>query len=129
MLTVIVALVGSGKSRTRSPFARRYSVMPSTEVTFSGLPGAAFGVEAGFAAGFGAGLPAVWVAAATLAAVRIAANRPSPLFFVKRICILQECRPRLSGRAKPERIPHPRAGRNAGEGPASKSKGRRRLVR
>ena len=36
MFTVTVGLDGSGKSRTRSPFASRYSVIPSTSVTFSG---------------------------------------------------------------------------------------------
>ena len=36
MLTVTVGLVGSGKRRTRRPFASRYSVIPSTEVTFQG---------------------------------------------------------------------------------------------
>jgi hypothetical protein len=35
-LTVMVDLEGSGKSSTFMPFAKRYSVMPSTEVTFSG---------------------------------------------------------------------------------------------
>src|SRR4051812_5232362 len=36
MLTVIVALVGSGNSSTRSPLESRYSVMPSTVVIFCG---------------------------------------------------------------------------------------------
>ena len=40
MLTVTVGLVGSGKSSTRRPFDSRYSVMPSTEATFTGLAGA-----------------------------------------------------------------------------------------
>src|SRR5438046_9901113 len=35
MLTVIVCLLGSAKSSTRKPFASRYSVMPSTDVTRS----------------------------------------------------------------------------------------------
>src|SRR5262245_2666205 len=35
MFTVTVCFVGSGKSRTRSPFCRRYSVIPSTDVTRS----------------------------------------------------------------------------------------------
>src|SRR5262245_20370188 len=35
MLTVIVCLVGSGNSSTRRPLGRRYSVMPSTDVTRS----------------------------------------------------------------------------------------------
>ena len=48
MLTVIVCLVGSGKSSTRSPFPRRYSVIPSTEVTRTGFAGGA--VSGGVAA-------------------------------------------------------------------------------
>src|SRR5690242_11183030 len=48
MLTVIVCLVGSGKRSTRSPFPRRYSVIPSTDVTRAGLDGGA--VSAGVAA-------------------------------------------------------------------------------
>src|SRR5262249_14985827 len=64
MLTVIVGLVGSGKSRTRRPLPSRYSVMPSTEVTLTGaardavfagaaaLGFAAFCAAAGFAVGF-----------------------------------------------------------------------------
>src|SRR6187397_2218529 len=49
MLTVIVCLVSSGKRSTRSPFPRRYSVSPSTEVTRTGLAGdgAACGAGAG----------------------------------------------------------------------------------
>src|SRR6266496_1756534 len=39
MLTVIVCLVWSGKSSTRSPLASRYSVIPSTEVTLTGFSG------------------------------------------------------------------------------------------
>ena len=50
MLTVMVGFDGSGNSSTRRPFASRYSVMPSTEVTRSGA-GAAIG-----AGGGGAGL-------------------------------------------------------------------------
>src|SRR5262245_1322202 len=61
--TVTVGLPGSGKRRTRRPLARRYSVMPSTVVTLSGLPGAAgaaaFGRAEGLAAGFAAGA-GVW---------------------------------------------------------------------
>src|SRR5262245_58981248 len=56
MLTVIVCLVGSGNISTRRPLARRYSVMPSTEVTFSGGAGAgaaAAGAGAGAGCGFG----------------------------------------------------------------------------
>src|SRR5258708_3145925 len=33
MLTVIVGFEGSGKTRSRMPLSRRYSVMPSTDVT------------------------------------------------------------------------------------------------
>ncbi len=42
----------SGNSSTRRPFASRYSVMPSTEVTRSGAAGAATGGGAGGAFGF-----------------------------------------------------------------------------
>ena len=35
MLTVTVGRDGSGKSRTRRPLSSRYSVIPSTDVTFS----------------------------------------------------------------------------------------------
>jgi hypothetical protein len=38
----MVALEGSGKISTRRPLARRYSVIPSTLVTFSGAGGADF---------------------------------------------------------------------------------------
>src|SRR2546423_1481461 len=41
MLTVMVCLVWSGNISTRSPFLRRYSVMPSTEVTRSTPAGGA----------------------------------------------------------------------------------------
>src|SRR5512143_3910552 len=89
MLTVIVAFVGSGKSRTRRPFERRYSVMPSTEVTFSGLPGAAagafFAVVGALDAGLDWGLAADWVVAARFADTRIARSRPRPLLFGNRI--------------------------------------------
>src|SRR3954468_24974823 len=43
MLTVMVCLLASGNSSTRSPLASRYSVMPSTEVTRSGGAGGAGG--------------------------------------------------------------------------------------
>src|SRR6266404_9085782 len=48
MLTVIVCLVGSGKRSTRRPLPRRYSVIPSTEVTRAG--GASALVSGGVAA-------------------------------------------------------------------------------
>ena len=83
MLTVMVGLVGSGKRSTRSPFESRYSVMPSTDVTFSGLPGAAAGAAAFF--GAAAGLAAAWVVASAAPAVKIAASRPSPPFFQSRM--------------------------------------------
>src|SRR5216683_874172 len=51
MLTVIVCLVWSGKRRTWRPFASRYSVIPSTEVTLTGFSGFAF--DAAFARGAG----------------------------------------------------------------------------
>src|SRR5215475_3766786 len=88
MLTVIVGLVGSGKRRTVMPFARRYSVMPSTEVTLTGLPGAA---AAGFAAGadFAAGFEvAACGAAARATAARNARSRLEPPLFRERIGIL-----------------------------------------
>src|SRR2546422_66663 len=44
MFTVTVGFEGSGKRRMRIPFARRYSVMPSTEVTRSTPCGNAAGV-------------------------------------------------------------------------------------
>jgi len=34
MLTVIIGFEGSGKTKNRNPLSNRYSVMPSTEVTF-----------------------------------------------------------------------------------------------
>src|SRR5688572_9953532 len=37
MLTVIVGLEGSGKSRIRRPLGSLYSLMPSTSVTFTAL--------------------------------------------------------------------------------------------
>src|SRR6187399_3258404 len=43
MLTVMVCLLASGNSSTRSPLASRYSVMPSTAVTRSGGAGGAGG--------------------------------------------------------------------------------------
>src|SRR5436853_153143 len=49
MLTVIVGFDGSGKSTTRRPFASRYSVIPSTEVTRS-TPGGRGGASAAWAA-------------------------------------------------------------------------------
>ena len=39
---MIVALDGSGKSKTRNPFASLYSVIPSTDVTFTGAEVCAF---------------------------------------------------------------------------------------
>src|SRR5262249_12296231 len=45
-LTVTVGLPGSGKRRTRRPLASRYSVMPSTVVTLTGLLDAAAGAAA-----------------------------------------------------------------------------------
>src|SRR5690349_6544100 len=47
MFTVIVCLLWSGNSSTRSPLASRYSVMPSTEGPFSGAAGAAGEAAAG----------------------------------------------------------------------------------
>src|SRR5262249_37056323 len=77
MLTVIVGLVGSGKSRTRRPLASRYSVMPSTDVTLPGAAGAAAAAAGGLAlaAGFGGGA-LVWAASEALhtAAKRKARN-------------------------------------------------------
>ena len=43
MFTVTVCLLASGNNSTRRPLARRYSVMPSTEVTRSGGAGGAGG--------------------------------------------------------------------------------------
>src|SRR6478609_8016941 len=63
MLTVIVGLDWSGNSSTRSPFARRYSVMPSTSVTFTGVAGTAAG-------GFVAGCAALTTAEKTMQASR-----------------------------------------------------------
>src|SRR5471032_1187874 len=40
MLVVRVGLLASGNSSTRKPLARRYSVMPSTEVTLTAAAGA-----------------------------------------------------------------------------------------
>src|SRR5688572_22663033 len=40
MLTVIVGLDGSGKSRTLNPLGSLYSLMPSTSVTLTALVGA-----------------------------------------------------------------------------------------
>src|SRR5574343_608845 len=60
MLVVRVGLLASGNSSTRRPLARRYSVMPSTEVT---LTGAALVAAA-----------AVAVAAAAAGAAVVAAN-------------------------------------------------------
>src|SRR5687767_12352069 len=37
MLTVMVGFEGSGKSRTLSPLGRRYSEMPSTSATLTGM--------------------------------------------------------------------------------------------
>src|SRR5436190_6583817 len=53
MFTVIVGFEGSGKSRTLKPFARRYSVMPSTDVTFVTPAGSAEAAEGGAARAFG----------------------------------------------------------------------------
>src|SRR5262245_46493712 len=53
----MVCLLGSGNSSTRRPLDSRYSVMPSTEVTFSG---AATSSLAGGATGTGFFLPAAW---------------------------------------------------------------------
>src|SRR5262245_12820115 len=53
----MVCLLGSGNSSTRRPFARRYSVMPSTVVIFSGGASSTFG---GGATGVGFGLRAAW---------------------------------------------------------------------
>ena len=53
MLVVNVGLLASGNSSTRKPLARRYSVMPSTDVTLTA------------AARFGAALPVFWVGAAS----------------------------------------------------------------
>ncbi|MNT12329.1 hypothetical protein D3C72_1472530 [compost metagenome] len=52
MLVVRVGLLASGNSSTRKPLARRYSVMPSTDVTLT-------------AARLGAALPVFWVGAAS----------------------------------------------------------------
>src|SRR5438045_1424797 len=53
MFTVIVGFEGSGKSRTLKPFARRYSVMPSTDVTFVTPAGNAEAAEGGAVRVFG----------------------------------------------------------------------------
>src|SRR5690242_3612824 len=45
MFTVMEGWVASGKRRTRRPLARRYSVMPSTEVTLTGAGSAALRVR------------------------------------------------------------------------------------
>src|SRR5437764_9900109 len=97
MLTVIVALVGSGKSSTLRPFESRYSVIPSTEVTLSGLPGAGeaaavfFAGEAAFAlaGAFAAGGAAAWGAAISAAWVIMARSRESPLRRIERMGVLQ----------------------------------------
>src|SRR6266542_1438705 len=52
MLTVIVCLVWSGKSSARRPLVNRYSVIPSTEVTLTGL--SVFALAAAFARAAGA---------------------------------------------------------------------------
>src|SRR4029079_4018882 len=57
-LTVVVGLVGSGKSRTSRPLGRRYSVIPSTEATGTRA------AEAGFAAAFARGPRAAGAGAA-----------------------------------------------------------------
>src|SRR5215472_17076261 len=105
MLTVIVGLVGSGKSRTCRPFESRYSVMPSTEVSLTGLPGAAAGgwvAGAVFAAGFEAGFGAVACGAAVrAAAARNARSRLEPLLFTEGMeSPPNALRPRSWGRAK-----------------------------
>lgn len=65
MFTVIVGFDWSGNIKIRKPFGKRYSVMPSTDVYFSGAVTAAAteavgvviaGVGAGAAAGVVAGL-------------------------------------------------------------------------
>src|SRR5580765_2064032 len=80
MLTVIVCLVGSGKRRTRRPLARRYSVIPSTEVTRSAF-------EAGAAAGvaFAGALPLGSGAAAVNEAASAAARRHRNRGFLDRV--------------------------------------------
>src|SRR5512141_3294986 len=52
MFTVTVGLVGSGKRSPRRPLARRYSVIPSTEVTLTGAADCAAGLEAALFAAF-----------------------------------------------------------------------------
>jgi len=52
-LTVMVCFVGSGNNSTRRPLARRYSVMPSTDVTFSGGAGTATAGGGATASAFG----------------------------------------------------------------------------
>src|SRR5512141_1733245 len=57
MLTVTVGFDGSGKSSTRRPLARRYSVMPSTSVAFTGFAPMAGAGALPFAAGAGRASP------------------------------------------------------------------------
>src|SRR6266508_2908070 len=73
MLTVIVCLVGSGKRSTRNPFPRRYSVIPSTEVT-----------RAGFAGDFVSGAGAA-AARETANAARMREDKPVLNDFMRRI--------------------------------------------
>src|SRR6185436_2532444 len=92
MFTVTVGFEGSGKSRNLSPFARRYSVMPSTAVTRVTPAGrvTAAGALAGAAAGaFGgalAGAAVGWAGASTPAANTAARNRAGTI----RMGILEE---------------------------------------
>jgi hypothetical protein len=75
MLTVMVCLVWSGNSSTRRPLARRYSVMPSTDVTRSGGGGSATITEVGAGGEFFGFLAAWEVSARTMAQHAAAATR------------------------------------------------------
>src|SRR6185369_9686069 len=91
MLTVTVGFEGSGKRRNLRPFARRYSVIPSTAVTRVTPAGraTAAGALAGAAAGaFGGALGAAvgWARASTPAVRKAARNRAGTI----RMGILEE---------------------------------------
>src|SRR6478735_6659148 len=80
MFTVIVGFDGSGKSSTLRPLGRRYSVIPSTVVTFTGLPatlvpGSCGGTRRCSALGFGVTLAMGAWANAMAGTMAQAANR------------------------------------------------------
>src|SRR5262245_27302324 len=102
MLTVTVGFVGSGNRRTESPFASRYSVIPSTVATLTGAGNEADGAGGGALAGAGAVAAAC---AVRVVAAKTPAAKTRKLRRTRRIEFLLGADVPPGGRARAQRIP------------------------